>query len=218
MKLRKRRTATDPELLRDLARLVGSRARAATLLDAFPLAAIPSTSLAAFEHLLPPTSAARLHAAVRFARACLLPTKPAQLLSAEHAFLHFAPYFLGVENERMVVACCDSHCRPIHTEVVAEGAPNTVYARATDVFAPAVRIKAVRILVAHNHPSLDPTPSAADLRMTEDLQSAAEILQIELVDHLVVAGADHRSLREVLIIRGRWRSPSLVAAADPNVE
>lgn len=85
--------------------------------------------------------------------------------------------------------------------VVVAGA--TVYAgnlagtsvRVGEVFRDAVRCQAAGIVVVHNHPSGDPTPSGEDLRITSELAEAGRLLDIELVDHLVVAGRGWVSLR-----------------------
>ena len=55
---------------------------------------------------------------------------------------------------------------------------------------------AISVLVMHNHPSLDPTPSEADIRVTRDLIRAGQILKIEVLDHVIVAGQRHVSLKE----------------------
>jgi DNA repair protein RadC len=55
-----------------------------------------------------------------------------------------------------------------------------------EVFGPALALAATAIVIAHNHPSGDPTPSAEDRRVTERLRAAGELLGIELLDHLVI--------------------------------
>ncbi len=67
--------------------------------------------------------------------------------------------------------------------------------RVGEVFRDAVRHLAAGIVVAHNHPSGDPTPSAEDLRITAELVEAGRLLDIELVDHLVVGDGGWVSLR-----------------------
>ena len=67
-----------------------------------------------------------------------------------------------------------------------------------EVFREAVRLSASAVIVAHNHPSGDPTPSPADLSITRDLVAAGRILRIPVIDHVVVghpAETNFRSLR-----------------------
>jgi DNA repair protein RadC len=67
--------------------------------------------------------------------------------------------------------------------------------RVGEVFRDAVRRQAAAIVVVHNHPSGDPTPSADDLRITAELAEAGRLLDIELLDHVVVGGRAWVSLR-----------------------
>jgi DNA repair protein RadC len=69
--------------------------------------------------------------------------------------------------------------------------------RAAEVFRPAVRDNAPSIIVVHNHPSGDPTPSPEDINITRELISAGKLLSIELLDHLVIGdGNRYVSLNE----------------------
>jgi DNA repair protein RadC len=64
-----------------------------------------------------------------------------------------------------------------------------------EVFQPAVAASAAGLIVAHNHPSGDPEPSPEDVAVTRRLREAGELLGIELVDHVVVAGRGYVSLK-----------------------
>ena len=64
-----------------------------------------------------------------------------------------------------------------------------------EVFKEALLVSACRILVIHNHPSQDLTPSRADQRMTQRLKQAGELVGIELLDHLIVSSTDYFSFR-----------------------
>jgi DNA repair protein RadC len=66
------------------------------------------------------------------------------------------------------------------------GTTNSAPIRVAEVFRDAVRTNAVGIVVAHNHPSGDPSPSPEDIRVTRDIRSAGALLDIELLDHIVV--------------------------------
>jgi DNA repair protein RadC len=67
--------------------------------------------------------------------------------------------------------------------------------RVGEVFRDAVRRQAAALVVVHNHPSGDPTPSADDLRITAELVQAGRLLDIEMLDHVVVAAEGWVSLR-----------------------
>lgn len=84
--------------------------------------------------------------------------------------------------------------------LVSIGALNETVAHPREVFRAAVIAAAYGVVLMHNHPSGDPTPSQADLQTTRRLQSSGEILQIRVIDHVVVGDKRHVSLRESGII------------------
>ena len=68
--------------------------------------------------------------------------------------------------------------------------------RVGEVFKEALRLKATSIIVAHNHPSSDPTPSPEDILVTRQIVEAGKLLDVETLDHLILAGSRYVSLRE----------------------
>ncbi len=176
------------EVLSHLAVLVGSRKRAEALLAETTLRHLASAPLDELERFLPAQAARRFYAAVRVGRHTLTPTRPPVLLTAHDVFKLVHPVLAGREAERMVVVACDVRLRALATTVVAEGTPIDVTVRIADLFAPAVRHRAFAIVMAHNHPSDDPTPSEADRILTDRATAAGVVLGIDVLDHLVVAG------------------------------
>lgn len=100
------------------------------------------------------------------------------------------------EQEHFLVLLLDSKNRITDTHVVAVGTLNRCGAHPRDVFRAAIRANAAGIIIAHNHPSNDPTPSDADIYLTRALIDAAEILDIKVFDHLVIAPDSFYSIRE----------------------
>ncbi len=90
-------------------------------------------------------------------------------------------------QEHFVVLSLDSERRLIKKRVVFIGTVNAVIAHPREVYAGAIADGASSIIVAHNHPSGDPTPSEQDVAATEQLKAAGKILGIRLVEHLIVA-------------------------------
>jgi DNA repair protein RadC len=80
--------------------------------------------------------------------------------------------------------------------VVYQGTVNSSVVRAAEVFRPAVSRTCPALVVVHNHPSGDPTPSTEDIRTTEQLRRAGELLDIELLDHVIVGQHKWLSLKE----------------------
>jgi DNA repair protein RadC len=86
--------------------------------------------------------------------------------------------------------------QPVGCERVAVGGLNVAALQPRDVFGPALTLGAAAVILAHNHPSGDPTPSPEDLAVTRHLQEAGRLLGVEVLDHLVVCTERFRSLRE----------------------
>jgi DNA repair protein RadC len=74
----------------------------------------------------------------------------------------------------------------IRSEEVSLGSVNESIAHPRDVFRPAIIHSAYAVIVAHNHPSGDPSPSQADHSLTRRLREVAELLQIKLLDHVII--------------------------------
>jgi DNA repair protein RadC len=104
-------------------------------------------------------------------------------------------------QEEFHMVTLDSKNHPITCHQITVGTLRNSLVHPREVFRPAIRDAANSILVVHNHPSGDLTPSDQDLHVTERLESAAEIVGIPLVDHIIVAGGRGISLRE-------WRAGS----------
>src|SRR5262245_6285879 len=92
----------------------------------------------------------------------------------------------GSRRETFFALLLDARHRILSLRVVSTGSLESAPVHPREVFSPAVREGAAAIVVAHNHPSGDPTPSAEDRAVTERLQSVGELLGIELLDHVVV--------------------------------
>jgi DNA repair protein RadC len=76
------------------------------------------------------------------------------------------------------------------------GNVNTSVIRVAEVFREAIRLNCVALIVAHNHPSGDPTPSPDDVKVTEQIVQAGKLLDIEVLDHLVIGQQRYVSLKE----------------------
>ncbi len=100
-----------------------------------------------------------------------------QLLSAEMRVLH---------NESLRVLLLDTRYRLLRIQEVSTGSVNESIAHPREVFRPAVISAAFAVVVVHNHPSGDPSPSQADHSLTRRLAEAAELLQIKLLDHIII--------------------------------
>lgn len=119
-------------------------------------------------------------------RAALAPSSRPLARTADELFAILWPLMSGYQQEVMWVALKDVRGRLIGAEMVAMGTLSEVMVHPREVFYPAVRQKAFSIVLAHNHPSGDLTPSTADLRLTRRLELSAQLMGIQLDDHLIV--------------------------------
>jgi len=81
--------------------------------------------------------------------------------------------------------------------IVTHGTMDTCLVHPREVFRAAVVSSAAALILMHNHPSNDPTPSEADIKVTRDLIRAGQLLHIEVLDHVIVGNPKHNSLREL---------------------
>ncbi len=105
-----------------------------------------------------------------------------------------APEMRHLHQESLRVLLLDTRHRLIRIEEVSLGSVNESVAHPREIFRPALIHSAFAVIVAHNHPSGDPTPSSTDIRLTRRLKEAAELLMIRLLDHVIIGapGADNR--------------------------
>jgi DNA repair protein RadC len=102
----------------------------------------------------------------------------------------------GKEQEHLVAVLLDTRNRWLRTVEVYVGSLNTSVVRIGEVFREAVRANAAAVIVAHNHPSGDPSPSPEDVAVTRALVEAGRLLDIEVLDHVIVCRDRHLSLRQ----------------------
>lgn len=105
-------------------------------------------------------------------------------------------HYGGQKQEHFVVVFLDSKAQITAEKVVHIGTLNMSVVGAREVFREAVRHNAASVIVAHNHPSGDPEPSPEDVKVTQSLKKAGELLDIPLLDHLVIGHERYVSLHE----------------------
>ncbi len=115
------------------------------------------------------------------------PTDVANLLMLEMSLLE-------QEHLRVVLLDIKNFISRIHT--VYAGSLNTAVVRIAEVFREPIRANSASIIIVHNHPSGDPTPSPEDVRVTEMIVEAGRLLDVEVLDHLVIGRNRFVSLKE----------------------
>jgi DNA repair protein RadC len=107
-----------------------------------------------------------------------------------------APWF-DEAKEALVVLVLNTRKRILGHNLVALGSLDTCPVTPLHVFRPAIIQSAASLILMHNHPSTEPQPSQADIKVTRDLVRAGQLLKIEITDHIIIGGQTHKSLREL---------------------
>ncbi len=102
----------------------------------------------------------------------------------------------ALEQEEMRVLLLDVKSRVLGVSTIYMGSLHTAWLRVGELFREAVRRSCAAIIVVHNHPSGDPTPSPDDIKITQEIAKAGELLGIEVLDHLVIGSQRYVSLKE----------------------
>ena len=143
-----------------------------------------------------PAQAARVLAAIELGRRTLLIAPQAKLpLRSPEEFASFLlPRFGAHPTERFGAALVDSRHRLMRVHIVSEGSLDGALAIPRDVFHEAAISRAAAVVLFHNHPSGDPTPTPSDVALTGRLIDAGRIVGIDVLDHLILADTVYCSL------------------------
>ena len=106
------------------------------------------------------------------------------------------PFLKDVDRECFLVVCVDTKNQPTSIAIISIGTLNSSLVHPREVFKIAILANAYGIILGHNHPSSDPTPSQEDLKVTQRLIEAGKVLGIEVLDHLIIGNNRHVSLKE----------------------
>ena len=186
---------SDAELLALLLRSGGKGNNVITisqqlLARAGSLSALVQWNDAEFRHIkgIGRVKAAQLITVMEVARRVLASSQDvAPLLNRpELVHAHLRPAFETLMIEKFWVLCLNRKNRLLKQVEITSGTATSSLAHPREVFREAIRHGATAVICAHNHPSGDPAPSAADVQMTRQLRDAAKAVDIELVDHVVL--------------------------------
>lgn len=152
------------------------------------LAAVPGMGRRRAEQLL---AAAEFGRRVRFP-----PQESDDLRAPSDVYRLVRPMLEGLAHERFLVLLLNTKNRLLKVETVSVGTLNASLVHPREVFRTAIRAAAAAVIVAHNHPTGDPTPSPEDVDLTRRLAEAGHLIGIEVLDHLIVGDGRFLSLRE----------------------
>ncbi|NCP15851.1 JAB domain-containing protein [bacterium] len=150
------------------------------------------------QHGIGEAKAAQIKAAIELGRRLMLEApeeRPAINSPAEAAAL--VQYEMsGLEQEHLRVILLDTRNRVLDIVEIYRGSVNSSQVHIGEVFKPAIRRNATAIIVIHNHPSGDPTPSPDDVAVTRAILQAGKLLDIDVLDHMVIGQGRWVSLKE----------------------
>jgi DNA repair protein RadC len=101
-----------------------------------------------------------------------------------------------LEQEHLRVLLLDTKNQVLASPVIYKGNVNTSVIRIAEIFREAIRHNSTALIIAHNHPSGDPTPSPEDIRVTRQIVEAGNLVDIEVLDHLIIGQGRYVSLKE----------------------
>ncbi|WP_315080645.1 JAB domain-containing protein [uncultured Clostridium sp.] len=104
------------------------------------------------------------------------------------------------DREKMLVCCLNTKNEPTNISVVSIGSLNSSIVHPREVFKTAIVSNSASILIAHNHPSGNTTPSKEDINVTERIKKSGEIIGIKMIDHIIIGENSYTSLKEEGII------------------
>lgn len=101
-----------------------------------------------------------------------------------------------LEREEFWCIWLDTKHRIIHAGPVATGTLSACHVYPREIAREALNLNASAVIVSHNHPSGDHSPSTSDLKLTERLKNVFELLEVRLLDHIIIGGANHYSFAD----------------------
>lgn len=124
----------------------------------------------------------------------------AQLATPEDAAAVLAPLLRGHDRELCVLAALDTKHRLLSVDTISVGTADHTFMAPREIYRAALLAGASAIVVAHNHPSAEATPSADDRHITRRLAQAGATLGVELLDHLVIGDPEWTSLARLGVV------------------
>jgi DNA repair protein RadC len=149
--------------------------------------------------------AARLVAALEMARriAASALVRGVSYQSSRDIVRAYGPRLVDASEESVLAIVFDPRQRPIAERVIARGTATSCIVAARQVFALAVREGGAGVVLVHNHPSGDPTPSQEDMVFTHNVSEAGRLLELPLIDHVIVAREGSFSFLDAGLLSGR---------------
>jgi DNA repair protein RadC len=144
-----------------------------------------------------PAKAAQIKAAIELGRRLSLGRSADQpAISSPEDAAALVLYEMGaLESEHLRVILLDTRNKLIKIVEIYRGSLNSSFIRIGEIFRDAIRTNAASLIVVHNHPSGDPTPSPEDVAVTREIVAAGKLLDLEVLDHIIIGNNNFLSLK-----------------------
>jgi DNA repair protein RadC len=150
------------------------------------------------QHGIGPAKAAQLLAAIELGKRIALADKDAQrtIHSPQDVYDELVYDMLALDQEELRVLIMDTRNHILEIETIYKGSVNSSQVRIAEVFKGSIRRNATSIIIVHNHPSGDPSPSPEDIALTRAIIQAGKLLDIDVLDHIVIGHKQFVSMKE----------------------
>lgn len=190
---------TIPELIAIVLNTADGLDLAQEIVTEFTIEDLPQTTLTELQQLhgVGPSRASQLLAAIELGRRLVNYREDhPQIKSPSDAANHLMHKLANEQQEHFIVMPLNMKNHLLDTVWLYKGTVNSSVLRVGEIFREAIRRNAAAIIVAHNHPSGDPTPSLEDIRVTRDIREAGTLLDIDLLDHVIIGNGCFTSMKE----------------------
>ncbi len=172
------------------------------------------------QHGVGEAKASQIKAALELGRRLVItqPEERATISSPQDVYNLLAAEMAHLEQEHLRVLLLDTRHRVTAMPELYKGNVNSSVVRVAEVFRDAIRQTSPALIVVHNHPSGDPAPSSDDIAVTRQLVAASELLDIEVLDHIVIGEQGFVSMRERGLGFEATQTPEVKRAASPSAK
>ena len=144
---------------------------------------------------LPPEAAGRISASLELARRLLIPDEGPGSIRSPRDACRIVSRIRSEDKEHFLALYLNARNVLIREETISIGSLNANIVHPREVFRPAIEAAAAAVVLAHNHPSGDVSPSQEDLRLTTRMVEAGRLIGIEVLDHVIVSAQGYLSFR-----------------------
>jgi len=150
------------------------------------------------QHGIGPAKAAQLLAAIELGKRIALADKDTQrtIHGPQEVYDELVYDMLALDQEELRVLIMDTRNHILEIETIYKGSVNSSQVRIAEVFKGSIRKNATAIIIVHNHPSGDPSPSPEDIALTRAIIQAGKLLDIDVLDHIVIGHKQFVSMKE----------------------